>query len=95
VEVRTRLPQEALHAPGQVKLRDETNPVVICSFFADSPEWLGSAVRRNILAFLFHRSGHRNADAATRHHGFHPRKPLGTPSVPDKSQMGASQTLTF
>ena len=42
------------------------------------------AVSRNIVIFLFHRSGHRSAAAATRHYVCHPAKSLEILSTPKR-----------
>jgi hypothetical protein len=40
------------------------------------------AILRNIVIFLFRRSGHTSAAAATRHYVCHPEKSLEIPSTP-------------
>jgi predicted transposase YbfD/YdcC len=40
------------------------------------------AILRNIIVFLFHRLGHKNAAAATRHYVCHPEKSLEILSIP-------------
>jgi predicted transposase YbfD/YdcC len=40
------------------------------------------AILRNIVVFLFHREGHKNAAAATRHYVCHPEETLELLSTP-------------
>jgi hypothetical protein len=74
-EARTRLSQEARHAPGRMKLRDETKPVAICDVFADFPEWLGSTGGSPERAVMPPRDA---APETGRMGGRIPREPRGT-----------------